>query len=71
MKRVNKKPGQGPDLTRRRVLGSAFGVGTAASLGLLSMKGVATIESAPDPDAESRNYRESDHIRRYYKSARL
>lgn len=71
MKRVNKKPGQGPDLARRRVLGSAFGVGTAASLGLLSMKGVATTKSAPAPDTESRNYRESDHIRRYYKSARL
>lgn len=71
MKRVNGKPGQGPDLARRRVLGSAFGVGTAASLGLLSMKGVATTQSAPAPDTESRNYRESDHIRRYYKSARL
>lgn len=71
MKRVNKNPGQGPNLARRRVLGSAFGVGTAASLGLLSMQGAATTQSAPEPDAESRNYRESDHIRRYYKSARL
>lgn len=71
MKRVTKKPGQGPDLARRRVLGSAFGVGTAASLGLLSIKGVATAQSAAAPEPESRDYRESDHIRRYYKSARL
>lgn len=71
MKRVNGKPGQGPDLTRRRVMGSAIGVGTAASLGLLSMNGAATTQSAPAPDTESRKYRESDHIRRYYKSARL
>lgn len=71
MRRVNKNPGKQPDLARRRVLGSAVGVGTAASLGLLSMSGVAGTDEKPEADSGSRKYHESDHIRRYYKSARL
>jgi len=71
MNRDNKKTGHGPDLARRRVLGSAFGVGTAASLGLLSVTGVATTESAPKLETGPRKYSESEHVRRYYNSARL
>ncbi len=71
MKNRRKKLVQAPDLGRRRVLGSAMGLGTAAGLGLLSISGNASAESQAATAAQPRNYHETDHIRRYYKSARL
>lgn len=60
-----------PDLTRRRVIGSAIGLGSAASLGILAGSAMADTQEAPKPEPKSRNYTESEHIRRYYQSARL
>lgn len=71
MKNRRKKLVQAPDLGRRRVLGSAMGLGTAAGLGLLSVSGNASAETSAAKAAKPRNYHETDHIRRYYKSARL
>ncbi|MBS3746389.1 MAG: hypothetical protein KGY49_05000 [Wenzhouxiangellaceae bacterium] len=71
MKNRRKKVVQAPDLGRRRVLGSAMGLGTAAGLGLLSVSGHASTERTAVKAARPRNYHETDHIRRYYKSTRL
>ena len=71
MKNRRKKLVQAPDLGRRRVLGSAMGLGTAAGLGLLSMSGTASTGGPAASAARPSNYQETDHIRRYYKTARL
>ena len=71
MKIRRKNMVQAPDLGRRRVLGSAMGLGTAAGLGLLSITGNASTETSAESVAEPRNYEETDHIRRYYKTTRL
>lgn len=71
MENRRKKIVQAPDLGRRRVLGSAMGLGTAAGLGLFSIAGKASTEPSAGPVARPRNYQETDHIRRYYKSTRL
>lgn len=71
MKNRRKKIVQAPDLGRRRVLGSAMGLGTAAGLGLFSITGNASTEPSTESVAEPRNYQETDHIRRYYKTTRL
>jgi len=71
MKKLRTRLVQAPDLGRRRALGAAMGLGTAAGLGLLSVSGNAQAESKPVKQAGTRNYRESDHIRRYYRSTRL
>lgn len=62
-----------PDLDRRRMLGGVIGVGTAASLGLLSAAGNAPAEEKPRPATATRdrNYRETEHIRQYYQKARI
>ena len=71
MKNRRKKLVQAPDLGRRRVLGSAMGLGTAAGLGLLSISGNASTATPSGSAARPRSYQETDHIRRYYKTARL
>lgn len=71
MKRTHRKPVQAPDLGRRRVLGTAMGLGTAAGLGLLSVSGNVSAESKAAKQGRPRNYQETEHIRRYYRSARL
>jgi len=71
MKNRRNKLVQAPDLGRRRVLGSAMGLGTAAGLGLLSVTGNASAEISKNEAAGPRSYQETDHVRRYYKSARL
>ena len=60
------------DLARRRLMTGAIGAGAAAGLGLVSINGqAATTEQTTKPKAESTCYRETDHIRRYYESARF
>jgi len=71
MKSRRQKVVQAPDLGRRRILGSAMGVGTAAGLGLLSVTVNAAAESSAAKVTRPRNYHETDHIRQYYKSTRL
>ena len=68
--RLNKRV-QAPDLGRRRVLGTAMGLGTAAGLGLLSVSSNASAKNAAKEGTRPRNYRETEHIRRYYRSTRL
>jgi len=48
-----------------------MGLGTAAGLGLLSVSGTVSAESKPAKQTRPRNYEETEHIRRYYRSARL
>lgn len=62
---------QAPDLGRRRVLGTAVGLGTAAGLGLLSVPAHASGKQEPAKEAGPRTYEETEHVRRYYRSARL
>jgi len=71
MKKPDRKLVQAPDLGRRRALGAAMGLGTAAGLGLFSVSGNVLAESKPTKQASNRNYRESEHIRSYYRSTRL
>ena len=71
MRNRHKKSMRAPDLGRRRVLGTAMGLGTAAGLGLLSVSGNVSATTTAAKEARPRNYRETEHIRRYYRSARL
>ncbi|MDT8449402.1 MAG: hypothetical protein RQ847_04440 [Wenzhouxiangellaceae bacterium] len=72
MKRLRQtKDPKIPDLDRRRMLGGVIGVGTAASLGLLSTAGNAPAREKPRSEARDRNYRETEHIRQYYEKARI
>jgi hypothetical protein len=48
-----------------------MGLGTAAGLGLLSVSGNVSAESKAAKQGRPRNYQETEHIRRYYRSARL
>lgn len=58
------------DAGRRRLMTGAVGVGAAAGLGLTSI----TVQAAPaleqKPKQKPVGYHETDHIRRYYRSAR-
>lgn len=49
----------------------AIGAGAAAGLGLVSINGQAAVPEQTKPKSESTCYRETDHIRRYYDSARF
>jgi len=73
MKRSSESSTKRPiDLARRRLMTGAIGAGAAAGLGLVSVNGQAAApEQTNKPEAESKCYRETDHIRRYYKSARF
>jgi len=49
----------------------AIGAGAAAGLGLVSINGQAAVPEQAKPKVESTCYHETDHIRRYYDSARF
>jgi len=70
MKDNHDTPVKRPDLNRRRVIGSALGIGSAVGLGLLSTTTAASPVDTPKSEPDSKKYRESEHIRRYYQSAR-
>jgi len=72
MKRVsNTSPKQAIDLSRRRLMTGAVGAGAAAGLGLVSINGQAAVPEQAKPEAKGAGYHETDHIRRYYDSARF
>lgn len=58
------------DTGRRRLMTGAVGVGAAAGLGLANI----TAQAAPALEEKTKTkpagYHETDHIRRYYRSAR-
>lgn len=59
-----------PDVRRRRFL-LAFGAGAAgAAVATPAVAGAAAAVTPAEPEAASRGYRETDHIRAYYASAR-
>ena len=58
---------------RRGFFRAVAGLGVGAAAGALILRGRAP-EPAPSPRAEgsaSRGYRETDHIRKYYETARM
>ena len=57
------------DTGRRRLMAGAIGVGAAAGLGLVSINGQASPAVDKKPEAKSNGYHETEHIRRYYRSA--
>ncbi|MDT8437406.1 MAG: hypothetical protein RQ729_00180 [Wenzhouxiangellaceae bacterium] len=68
---TNSNP-ERPDLNRRRVIGSALGLGAAGSLGLLSIgTAAATTPELKPAGGEKKTYRETEHIRRYYQTSRM
>ncbi|MFP4207917.1 MAG: hypothetical protein ACLFSC_04610 [Wenzhouxiangella sp.] len=72
MKRARESsPKPSIDLARRRLMTGAIGAGAAAGLGLVSINGQAATPEPVKPKADSNCYRETDHIRRYYDSARF
>ena len=72
MKRAsNTSPKQAIDLSRRRLMTGAVGAGAAAGLGLVSINGQAAVPEQAAPKVQSTGYKETDHIRRYYDSARF
>lgn len=71
-KQSESSPKRSIDLARRRLMTGAIGAGAAAGLGLVSVNAQAEAPvQASKPEAESKCYRETDHIRRYYESARF
>ena len=72
MKRASaSSPKPAIDLSRRRLMTGAIGAGAAAGLGLVSINGQAAVPEQAKPKVESTCYHETDHIRRYYDSARF
>ncbi|HLQ86172.1 MAG TPA: transcriptional initiation protein Tat [Salinisphaeraceae bacterium] len=68
---MKRKP-QTVDESRRRLLGSAFGLGAVGvGAGAFGMKVMHDGDAADAATAESKTstYRETEHIRRYYSTA--
>ncbi len=61
-----------PDRKRRRFLAAAGGAGALGTLAALSAESTAAAApvAAPAPAATPSGYRETEHIRKYYRSAR-
>ncbi|MGH8801469.1 MAG: hypothetical protein ACREX6_04145 [Casimicrobiaceae bacterium] len=59
-----------PDVRRRRFL-LAFGAGAAGAVATVPALAITAAAVAPDePKPDARGYRETDHIRAYYATAR-
>lgn len=63
------------DGSRRWFLGAAGGAGALGAFAILFGKGVASAPALPPassaaPEASGRGYRETEHVRQYYRSAR-
>jgi hypothetical protein len=63
------KPG-GVDGGRRRLMTGVVSVGAAAGLGLTHITAQGAPVEKPEQPAQPTGYHETDHIRRYYRSAR-
>lgn len=70
---MKKEAGSTPkapiDTGRRRLMVGAIGAGAAVGLGAVSLNAQAAPEVEKAPDAKTTGYRETEHIRRYYRSA--
>ncbi|MGY6552981.1 MAG: hypothetical protein ACXIUM_00520 [Wenzhouxiangella sp.] len=70
---MKEKAGNSPktavDAGRRRLMVSAIGAGAAVGIGAVSLNAQAAPAPQPAPAAKQTGYRETDHIRRYYRSA--
>ncbi|HMA97951.1 MAG TPA: hypothetical protein VKO38_00700 [Wenzhouxiangella sp.] len=64
-----KKPAR-VDVGRRRLMTGAVSVGAAAGLGLGSITAKAAPAAEQATEKKPAGYHETDHIRRYYRSAR-
>jgi len=58
------------DTGRRRLMTGAVSVGAAAGLGLANITAQAARAPEQEKKPKSIGYHETDHIRRYYRSAR-
>ena len=72
MKRSVTDTAQYINESRRRILGGALGIGVVAGLGGFATRkpAVVAIDGSPTK-AIKRGYHETEHIRRYYRSAGL
>ena len=59
------------DLARRRLITGAVGAGAAAGLGLLAVNSQAAEQPEVQAEPKQNSYRETEHIRRYYRSAQF
>ncbi len=69
-KQSRKTNSAGVDISRRQLMAGALTVGASASLGLMSLNANAAPIAEPDSEAGPACYRETEHIRRYYRAAR-
>ncbi len=71
MKKMTEKlKPAGVDGGRRRFMTGVASVGAAAGLGLTQITAQAAPTDKPSQPANATGYHETDHIRRYYRSAR-
>lgn len=71
MKKLAENKNRTPvDTGRRRLMVGAVGVSAAAGLGLANITAQAAPPADQKPEAKSSGYHETEHIRRYYRSAR-
>ncbi len=61
---------QGVDINRRQLIAGALTVGASAGLGLVALNAQAAPVVEKEPAAGPDGYRETEHIRRYYRAAR-
>lgn len=60
-----------PQGSRRRFL-FTLGAGSASAAALTAVPAAAAVTTAtPEPNAESSGYRETEHVRNYYRTAKL
>lgn len=69
---MDKSEGSPVDVTRRNFLVAAGGIGTLGAVAFLSGRKIEIEQAAPlEPAAQasSGGYRETEHIRKYYRTA--
>lgn len=68
-KQAANSPNTAIDAGRRRLMVSAVGATAAVGLGAVSLNAQAQPAQPQAPEAKATGYRETEHIRRYYRSA--
>ncbi len=69
-KQTRKTNPAGVDISRRKLMAGALTVGATAGLGLGGVNATAAPIAEKKPEKRSTCYRETEHIRRYYRCAR-
>lgn len=69
-KQARKSHVQGVDISRRQLIAGALTVGASAGLGLVALNAQAAPAMEQETSSRPSGYRETEHIRRYYRAAR-